>query len=307
MTESHIRTKGLAKRYGDRVALEPLDWVVEAGSITGVLGPNGAGKTTLAKLVMGITEPSEGTVTVLGRDVGEDPVRTRNTVGFLPEDKLLYDEMSVGAFLRFYGSFYSGWAPEAATRLLETWSIPAKPRIKELSKGNRAKLVLGAVLCRKPTILLLDEPTIDLDPVSAEEVLSLVAQWVASGDRSVVITTHRLEEVERICDRVLFLTNGKAILQDDLDDIRSRWKLLRASGTELDPAELRSWPGVRRVEAGTGWTVLTVEGRADEVVRRLGQAGATDIEVDGVSLREVYLTLTNYQRGRLDEALEGVV
>lgn len=307
MTDTLIRAVGLAKRYGDRAALEPLDWEVEAGSITGVLGPNGAGKTTLAKLVMGITEPTEGTVEVLGRAVRRDPVATRKTVGFLPEDKLLYDEMSVGAFLRFYGSFFPRWDSHAAAALLETWGISSTPRIKELSKGNRAKLVLGAVLCRKPTILLLDEPTIDLDPVSAEEVLSLVAQWVASGDRAVVITTHRLEEVERICDKVLFLIDGKAILQDDLDDLRSRWKLVRASGAELGSEELKGWPGVQRVETGPGWTVLTVDGGADEVASKLRQAGATDVGVDGVSLREIYLTLTHYQRGRLDEALEGVV
>ena len=307
MTNTLIRAAGLGKWYGNQAALEPLDWEVQGGSITGVLGPNGAGKTTLAKLVMGITEPTRGTVEVLGREVRRHPVATRNTVGFLPEDKLLYDEMSVRAFLRFYGSFFPRWDSRAANTLLETWGIPQAPRIKELSKGNRAKLVLGAVLCRKPTILLLDEPTIDLDPVSAEEVLSLVAQWVASGDRGVVITTHRLEEVERICDKVLFLIGGKAILQDDLDDLRSRWKLVRASGAEVGPEELKGWPGVQRVEAGPGWTVLTVDGGDDEVARKLRQAGATDVEVDGVSLREIYLTLTHYQRGRLDEALEGVV
>lgn len=307
MTQTLIRAVGLAKRYGNRAALEPLDWEVEEGSITGVLGPNGAGKTTLAKLIMGITEPTEGAVEVLGREVGRDPVATRDAVGFVPEDKLLYDEMSVGAFLRFYGSFFPRWDPRSAALLLETWGIPTTPRVKELSKGNRAKLVLGAVLCRKPRILLLDEPTIDLDPVSAEEVLSLVAQWVAGGDRGVVITTHRLEEVERICDRVLFLVGGMTILQDDLDDLRSRWKLVRASGTGLAREEMTGWPGVQRVEAGPGWTALTVDGESDEVARRLREAGATNVGVEGVSLREVYLTLTNYKRGRLDEALEGVV
>lgn len=307
MTQALIRAEGLGKQYGDRVALKPLDWEVAEGSITGVLGPNGAGKTTLAKLIMGIAEPSEGRVSVLGREVMDDPVATRNAVGFLPEDKLLYDEMAVADFLRFYGSFFPEWDPVAAATLLESWGIPTGPRIKELSKGNRAKLVLGVVLCRKPRILLLDEPTIDLDPVSAEEVLSLVAQWAASEGRGVVITTHRLEEVERICDRVLFLIEGEAILQDDLDDLRARWKMVRASGSNWAMDEIESLEGVRRVEAGPGWIAVTVDGGADQVTARLRDAGATGVVVEGVSLREVYLTLTNYQRGRLDEALESVV
>lgn len=307
MSHTLIRTAGLAKSYGDRVALEPLDWELERGSIAGILGPNGAGKTTLAKLIMGITEPTAGEVTVLGREVGANPAAIRQDVGFLPEDKLLYDEMRVETFLRFYGSFFPDWDLRAATTLLRSWDIPARSRIKELSKGNRAKLVLGTVLCRKPRILLLDEPTIDLDPASAEEVLSLVAQWAAAEDRGVVITTHRLEEVERICDRVLLLLEGKAILQDDLDDLRGRWKMVRASGPGLAPEGMRDWPGVRRVEDGAGWVVLTVDESANSVERRLRETGATDVEVEGVNLREIYLALTDYQRGRLDEALEGVV
>jgi len=307
MTQALIRANGLGKRYGKKVALKPLDWEVAEGSITGVLGPNGAGKTTLAKLIMGITEPSEGSVSVLGQEVGADPEGTRSRVGFLPEDKLLYDDMSVEAFLRFYGSFFPQWDPQAAATLLGSWGISTEPRIKELSKGNRAKLVLGAVLCRKPSVLLLDEPTIDLDPVSAEEVLSIVARWAATEGRAAVITTHRLEEVERICDRVLFLQDGEAILQDDLDDLRARWKLVRASGSELKPDEITTWPGVRRVEAGPGWIALTVDEDASQVAERLRDAGGADVVVEGVNLREVYLTLTDYQRGRLDEALESVV
>jgi ABC-2 type transport system ATP-binding protein len=307
MSRTLIDATGLAKSYGDRLALKPLDWRVEAGSITGVLGPNGAGKTTLAKLIMGITHPSEGSISVLGRKVGGDPVAIRAAVGFVPEDKLLYDEMTVGDFLHFYGSFFSSWDSAAAFNLLEKWSIPLKPRIKELSKGSRAKLVLGAVLCRKPTILLLDEPTIDLDPTSAEEVLSLVAQWVSNGERSVVITTHRLEEVERICDQVLFLLAGEPVLQADLDDLRAGWKLVRATGSALPVSETQRWEGVRRVESGPGWIALTVDGGVNQVTSRLRDLGATDVTVEGVSLREVYLTLTDYERGRLDEVLEGVV
>jgi ABC-2 type transport system ATP-binding protein len=307
MTEFLIRTSDLKKVYGENQALAPLDWTVSSGSITGVLGPNGAGKTTLAKLILGVTWPTGGTVEVLGRDVASDPSWVRAEVGFVPEDKLLYDEISVESFLRFYGSFFPRWDQGAAQRLLEIWEIPNELRIKQLSKGNRAKLVLGAVLCRDPKLLLLDEPTIDLDPASAEEVLSFIAQWAAEGERAVVITTHRLEEVERICDQLLLLLGGEVVLRGDLDDLRENWKWVRASGELPAEGKLRGLSGVRGVEGGPGWAALLVEGTAQDVLRELRGLGASDVRVEGVTLREIYLSLTEYEGSRLDAALEGLV
>lgn len=307
MTQFLIRTSGLRKAYGGLEALAPLDWTVSQGSITGVLGPNGAGKTTLAKLILGVTWPTGGTVEVLGRDVSQDPSWVRGQVGFVPEDKLLYDEITVRSFLRFYGSFFPQWDPEAVQRILELWEIPTTLRIKQLSKGNRAKLVLGAVLCRSPRLLLLDEPTIDLDPASAEEILSLIAQWVADGERAVVITTHRLEEVERICDQLLLLRDGKVLLRGDLDDLRESWKWVRASGDMLKEDSLRGLPGVRGIDSGPGWAAVLAEGTAARVVQELRGMGASDVRVEGVTLREIYLSLTEYEGGRLDAALEGLV
>jgi len=307
MTEPIILTSGLAKSYKANLALAPLDWTVLPGSITGVLGPNGAGKTTLAKLLLGVTWPTAGSVRVLGRDVSSDPSWVRAEVGFVPEDKLLYDEVSVKAFLRFYGSFFPRWDSEAVHRILGVWGVPTDPKIKELSKGNRAKLVLGAVLCRNPRILLLDEPTIDLDPASTEEVLSLIAQWAADNDRAVVITTHRLEEVERICDQLLILLGGEVVLEGDLDDLRETWKRVRGHGTIPSEERLKAFPGVRDVASGPGWVTLLVDGGAESVAEGLRKAGASGVGVEGVSLREIYLSLTAYQGGRLDAALEGVV
>jgi ABC-type uncharacterized transport system ATPase subunit len=116
-----------------------------------------------------------------------------------------------------------------------------------------------------------------------------------------------LEEVERICDQVLLLLEGEPVIQEDLDDLRAGWKLVRATGPALPAAETFAWPGVRRVESGPGWVALTVDENPSQVTSRLREVGAADVTVEGVSLREVYLTLTDYERGRLDEALEGVV
>lgn len=306
MTAPLIETEGLAKSYGSRIALHPLDWTLNAGSITGILGPNGAGKTTLVKLLLGITQATDGSARVLGHDVAVSAIAVRGEVGFVPEDKLLYDDMPAHTFLDFYGSYFATWDGEAAHRLMTAWDIDLAARIKELSKGNRAKLVLGAVLCRKPRVLLLDEPTIDLDPASAEETLSLIAGWAAEGERAVVITTHRLEEVERVCDRVLILHEGRAVLEAELDALREQWKRIRASGDLPAPGEIGSWPGVRHVTAGGEWASVVVDRDASRTAERLAEGGATDVVVEDINLREIFLTMMQYEHGRLEEALGGV-
>ena len=243
MTHAIVETTGLTKRFGAVTALEGLDWTLESGSIAGVLGPNGAGKTTLAKLLLGITRPTAGSAKVLGLDVAAAAEAVRRRVALVPEDKLLYDDMRVGAFLRFYGSYFRTWDARAGGRLLDAWDIPEDHRIRGLSKGNRAKLVLGAALCRHPDILLLDEPTIDLDPASVEEILSLLTQWTAEGDRGVVLNTHRVDEVERICDTILVLGGGRRLASGNLDDLRAAWRRLRATGSGRVARRAASEPG----------------------------------------------------------------
>ena len=231
MSREVIQTVGLSKVYGADTALEALDWSVPIGSIVGVLGPNGAGKSTLSKLLAGITRATSGSARVLGTDVAADPRSIRRRVAFVPEDKLLYDEMKVETFLGFYGSYFPTWDAKAARAILQAWGIPEARRIRELSKGNRAKLVLGASLCRRPEVLLLDEPTVDLDPASVEEILALLGQWTSDGDRAVVVNTHRVDEVERICDTILILNAGRRLATCNLDDMRDAWKRLRVAGS----------------------------------------------------------------------------
>ncbi len=307
MTGSLITVSRLSKRYGSTPALAELDWSVEPGSVAGVLGPNGAGKTTLAKVLLGITRPSSGSLSVLGKDVATHPEHARRVMGFLPEGRVPYGDMRPGTFLTFYGRFFRPFDHGAALELLRGWQVPFEPRIRDLSKGNRAKVGLAAVLARRPTLLMLDEPTVDLDPASSEEILSLIASWVADGERSVILITHRLENVERVCDRVLFLNQGRAVAQGDLDDIRSRWKRVRASGPFPEPAELMKWAGVRSVQAGENWVDVMVEDGSEVLAQRLRAAGAGDVQMHGVSLRDIYLTLMDFQRGRLDGVLESLV
>lgn len=305
MNGALIETQGLSKTFGAVRAVEDISWRIPPGSVFGVVGPNGAGKTTVIKMLLGMTHPSAGWGRMLGHDIVRESVAIRSRVAFIPEDKLLYDDMVVQSFLRFYGGFFPSWDGQAAARFLDAWGIPPDRTVKQLSKGMRAKLVLSAALCRKPQALLMDEPTIDLDPASVEEILSLIAGWVSEDNRTVVLATHRLEEVERICDRIAVLQEGREVLHGGVDDIKAEWKSFKAYG-DVARDEIRDWPGVHNVSSSGNVTTVIVRRRESEIARQLEVAGATAVEVDGMNLREIYLTLTNYERGRLDGAVESV-
>lgn len=305
MSGALIETHGLSKRFGDVRAVENVSWSIRSGCVFGLAGPNGAGKTTTIKMLLGMTRPTGGTGSVLGHDIVRESVAIRMQAAFIPEDKLLYDDMSVRSFLRFYGSFFPDWDQRVAARFLDAWDVPLERKVKQLSKGMRAKLVLAAAVSRKPQVLFMDEPTIDLDPASVEEILSLIAGWVSDGDRTAVFATHRLEEVERICDRVTVLQGGREVLDGGVDDLKEAWKSLRAYG-EIPAEEVRGWAGVHRVSLSGNVATVVVRNRAAEIARELQAAGATGVEVDAMNLREIYLTLTNYKRGRLDGAVESL-
>ncbi len=303
--ETVIRTEKLTKRFGARCAVDNVSWQVHAGTIHGVIGPNGAGKTTLQKMLLGITHPSSGSAVVMGLDVHKRSERVREHVAFVPEEKLLYDKMRVAEFIKFYGRFFPRWNIQFVDELLKRWSIPQRSRIRELSKGMRAKLLLAVTLGRRPRLMLMDEPTIDLDPTSADEIFSVLAQWVTEDANTIVLSTHRMDEVERICDHVAIMNDGSLVIDGELDDIRAGWKTIRLVGSLPDDAA--SWDGVRRVGSNGSVASLVVDAGADRVVERLRQSGAQSIEVLDMNLRSIYLAAVGYERGRLDDILEILV
>jgi ABC-2 type transport system ATP-binding protein len=290
-----IETTGICKSFGSVLAVDEVDWMVAEGSISGMVGPNGAGKTTLLKMLLGITQPTSGSARVMGFDSARDSVEIRQRTGFVPEDKLLYDNVPVGSFLRFVGSFYPTWDADEAQRLLTRWRIPLGRKIRALSKGMRGKLVFTVAMARRPRLLLLDEPTMDLDAGSVEEILSMIAGWVAEEGRTAVLATHRLEEVERICDRVSLIDEGRQVLTGDLDDIKTGWKRITAYG-QLPESILSRISGVRERVVSREITRLVVEGFTPDLLALLRHSGADDVEVQGMNLREIFLALTSESR-----------
>jgi ABC-2 type transport system ATP-binding protein len=300
-----IRTAGLGKRYrgwyerrAERDAVSGLDFHVPAGGITGLLGPNGAGKSTVIKLLLGLVRPTTGSAAVLGRDVSRESLAIRREIGFVPESRSVFGWMRVGALMGHVAALSPRWDAALADRLETRWAIDRRMRLRELSLGTRSRLLLLVALARRAKLLLLDEPTTGLDPALVDDALSELAGAAADGT-TVLLVTHRLDEVDRICDRVMMMREGRAVLSADLDDLRATWRAIDVRGHPA-PERLRRWAEVAAVMPHGEHTRLLVRTDPDGVVARVRLLGADVTGVRALSLREIYLTCT--QEGGLDAA-----
>jgi ABC-2 type transport system ATP-binding protein len=294
-----IETRDLTKTFEEVKAVDALNWSVKEGSIHALLGPNGAGKTTTMKMLFGMTHPSSGEIDVLSLNAVRDTLAIRSRAALIAEDKMLYESMKVDQFLRFYSSFFPNWSETAAIQLLQRWKLSENARIRTLSKGQRAKLLLIAALSRKPQMLVLDEPTDGLDPATIEEVLVVLSQWISKGQRTVVTATHRLEEVERISDHVSIIHQGKLLLSSDLESLRQNWKTIEITN-EIPLETIQKWVEV----AGTtrnAWSIRIITSSSPGVVlEKLQQFQSQIAGVHDMNLREIYLAALRHEGADYD-------
>lgn len=288
-----IETSRLTKRYRSVVALDSVDLEVPGRSITGILGPDGGGKSTLLKILLGAVRPTDGTARILRWEVRRHPVDTRRHVGYLPEEKRVYRQIPVEAYIRYYAGFFGDASPEDGLRLLRRWSVPTEVRPGEMSAGDRAKVLLAAVLCRDSRVFLLDGLFRGLDPASAAEVAGLLRERRARGS-GILLATDRVEEAERVCDRVVILARGRVRLAGKVDDLRRRWKRVRIEDPEA-AAGLEDHPTVARMSRSGGAVELITSfysaKLAAEITRR---CGGDPGDVRSVSLREIYLEVMDH-------------
>ena len=211
-----LTCKGLSKRFGGTQALDQVDITIEPGRIVGLLGPNGSGKTTLIKLANGLLTPSEGELRVCGLLPGKE---SHACVSYLPERTAIPTWMSVTQLLDFYQDFYADFRRDAAEEMLAHLNIPARQHIKQMSKGTREKVQLIMVMSRAAKLYLLDEPIGGVDPATRDYILSTIIGNY-NPEAAVVISTHLISDVEKVLDEVIFINQGRMVLQASVDQIR---------------------------------------------------------------------------------------
>ena len=319
-----IQVRELSKRFGATVAVDRLDFSVEKGEILGFLGPNGAGKTTTMRILTGFFPPTSGSASIDGHDVMNDPMAARASVGYLPENVPLYVDMRVGEYLRFVAGVKgldSGRARHEVERVLKAVDIVSRKGqlIKQLSKGFRQRVGLAQALLGDPPVLILDEPTIGLDPAQIVEIRSLIKSF--AGDKTVVLSSHILPEVAATCSKVAIINQGRLVAQGPPSLLKpagaaggSRLRVVAQGPAQLLAELLSAVNGVASCsiegtsggKATCGFTLETTGG--DEVQAQVAKAvvgsGHDLIEMSPVtaSLEEVFMQLTTKEISSGEEA-----
>jgi|SRR5271157_258435 len=218
-----IKLTGVTKLYKDFEAVRDLDLEVRDGEILGIIGHNGAGKSTTLKMIVGLIAPTSGTVEVMGRDMAKDSTYVKRFLGYLPEESPLYENMTVKEYLMFFSELYDMPPRKAAERidtLLKSLNLPERNKLTgELSKGMKRKVAIARALLHDPKILVLDEPSSGLDPLTSFFIVDYLRSLRNEG-KTIVLSAHNLFHVEYVCDRVAILKNGRLVVCDSMDKIR---------------------------------------------------------------------------------------
>jgi ABC-2 type transport system ATP-binding protein len=285
-----IRTEHLTKYYGRSRGIVDVDLEVRSGEIFGFLGPNGAGKTTTIRLLLDLIRPTRGRAEALGLDSRRDRIEIHRRVTYLPGEVALYGNLTGLQLLEYLGSLRGGFDRAEVDRLAERLQLDPTVRIKSLSRGNRQKVGLVAALMGRPDLLILDEPTIGLDPFVQLEFERLAREAQLEG-RTVFISSHILPEVEHLCDRVGIIREGRLLAVEAVADLKARaLRRLRIDfDGPVDPSVFGGLPGVRDVRVSNGTLTCTVMGSLDALVKTAARYEVRDVRSEETSLEEIFL------------------
>jgi linearmycin/streptolysin S transport system ATP-binding protein len=238
-----LQVDRLSKRYGDRVAVNAISFSIAQGETVGLLGPNGAGKTTAIAMISGISRPDSGEVSLGGVSLAHDANALKRRVGLVPQDLALYEELSAWANLQLFGGLYGLGAAELQSRAKAVLALVgladrSTDRVKTFSGGMKRRLNIAGALLHEPDLILLDEPTVGVDPQSRNAIFDNLEELKRRG-KTLLYTTHYMEEAERLCDRVLILDHGEILANDSVANFKQQYTNLEAAFMQLTGRVLR--------------------------------------------------------------------
>lgn len=283
-----VEISGLSRRFGPKLAINNVSLQVKRGRVFGLVGANGAGKTTLIKHILGRLKAESGSVRVFGFDPVADPVAVLSRLGHLSENRDLPAWMRVDELIRYTQAFYPKWDMGYAEELRQQFSLNPRAKIKTLSRGENAKAGLLIALAYRPELLLLDEPSSGLDPVVRRDILEAIIRTVADEGRTVLFSSHLLEEVERVADDVAMMFDGRIALTGALDAVKENHHRLTLRFDTPQPSAPKI-AGVLSISgSGQEWTAIC-NGKRDEATAATARAGGRVVEDGSPSLDEIFV------------------
>ena len=284
-----VDIQGVTRTFGDKTALDDVTLTVPRGGVFGLIGGNGAGKTSIIKHILGMLKPQEGTVRVFGLDPVANPVETLGRIGYLSEDRDLPDWMRVGELMGYTQAFFPKWDEAYAEELRNAFDLDKRAKVKTLSRGQRARAGLLIALAHRPDLLVLDEPSSGLDPVVRRDILGAIIRTIADEGRTVFFSSHLLDEVERVADRVAIIHQGRIVLTAAMEEIKEQHRrmTLRFERAMEQPPSLAGT--LSMTGNGHEWTYIC---SGDSVQLRTAAVaiGATVVEEAGLTLDEIFLS-----------------
>ncbi len=301
MTENLVEVEGLSRSFGEKLALDNLNFEAKPGHVYGLVGTNGAGKTTLIKHLLGLYRSNSGSVRIFGLDPAKKPALVLGRIGYLSEDRELPDWMSIEELMRFSQAYHPNWDNAYANELLDTFNLDVSKKIKDLSKGMRAQAGLIAAVAHRPDLLILDEPSSGLDVVVREDILNTIIRTVSDDGRTVIFSSHLLEEVERMSDYITIIHAGRKQLEGSVEELRESFRHSSIKFSEqLDMAPILS--DTLSVEGhGRFWQTIhsgSVEKLSESVRRLNGEV----LDSRNATLQEIFLAGVNRDRSKLEAA-----
>jgi ABC-2 type transport system ATP-binding protein len=283
-----IDLQRVTRRFGATVALDDVSLRVPRGRVFGLVGLNGSGKTTLIKHVLGLLRAQSGRVRVFDRDPVADPVGVLARIGYLSEENDLPPWMTVAELIRYTRAFYPGWCDDYAEELRRQFQLDLSSRVGTLSKGQQARAGLLVALAYRPELLVLDEPSSGLDPLVRRDILGAIIRTVAEEGRTVLFSSHLLDEMERVVDHVAMIDHGRIVLSAGMDEIQASHRRLTLSFPEAQSqppalAGALSWQG-----SGREWTAVW-HGPAEALPSAVSASGGQVVEEHGVGLDEIFV------------------
>jgi ABC-2 type transport system ATP-binding protein len=285
-----IETQGLQYRAGKAFEIKNLDLHVRTGSIYGFLGPNGSGKTTTIRLILGLLRPLAGRVMVLGHSMPARAPEILSRTGYVPEQPHLDPTLTVGETLRFQAAFYPSWDWAAGSRLLRAFELDEHQLFGRLSKGQKGKLMMLMALAQQPELLVLDEPTDGLDPVVRRDMLAALLEYVASGQATVFISSHLVHELERICDWIGVMDNGRLVTEVPMERLKNGVKRLHVTAAPGQPPDPPFALLARETNGGASETWV-VRGWEPDMARYFDGIGASLHAITDLDLEEGFVEL----------------
>lgn len=278
MPEPVIQVERMTRYFGPHAVVREMNMQVPEGQVTALLGLNGAGKTTTIQIILGLLRPTRGNCEVFGEKTESMSPQTRMRIGYMVEGHYLYPTMRIEECSRFQRAGYSRWNEQLFGDIMAHFGIRGSSRVSELSRGQRAGVALALVLAPDPELLVLDDPVLGLDPVSRRALNETLVEYAGRDQRSVLLSTHLLDDVERIADRVMVMVDGRLKVDTTLDDFRDRVTAFDARCSDVDLRQLPSIPGLIEARKIGDRLQLAIADVDDSTRAALGQLNAMSVE-----------------------------